>query len=272
MGLWPCPAPTGYQKEKRTDRKCETLIDPEQAPTIKKMFEKVAYDHWSGRKIYNWLKFDLNFRTSYGKKHLSLGNIYKILDNTFYYGVFEYPKNSSNWYTGKHEPIVTKELFDLVQKQIKSNILRVENKEFAFTKLMTCGLCGSGISADEKFKKLKDGGANRHVYYGCTKARDQNCKCGYINEEDLIEQLQKLVDHININEIAMKDKIKEEVERIKGFQKAMFNIKEKIDVKDVDIRNYVKHILRTGKESEKREIIGCFKSKIILKNKKVSLE
>jgi DNA invertase Pin-like site-specific DNA recombinase len=170
MGLWPCPAPTGYQKEKRTDRKCETLIDPEQAPTIKKMFEKVAYDHWSGRKIYNWLKFDLNFRTSYGKKHLSLGNIYKILDNTFYYGVFEYPKNSSNWYTGKHEPIVTKELFDLVQKQIKSNILRVENKEFAFTKLMTCGLCGSGISADEKFKKLKDGGANRHVYYGCTKA------------------------------------------------------------------------------------------------------
>jgi DNA invertase Pin-like site-specific DNA recombinase len=54
MGLWPCPAPTGYQKEKRTDRKCETLIDPEQAPTIKKMFEKVAYDHWSGRKIYNW--------------------------------------------------------------------------------------------------------------------------------------------------------------------------------------------------------------------------
>ncbi len=272
MGLWPCPAPTGYQKEKRTDRKCETLIDSEQAPTIKKMFEKVAYDRWSGRKIYNWLKFDLNFRTSYGKKHLSLGNIYKILDNTFYYGVFEYPKNSGNWYTGKHEPIVTKELFDLVQKQIKSNILRVENKEFAFTKIMTCGLCGSGISADEKFKKLKDGGANRHVYYGCTKARDQNCKCGYINEEDLIEQLQKLVDHININEIAMKDKIKEEVERIKGFQKAMFDIKEKIDVKDVDIRNYVKHILRTGKEAEKREIIGCFKSKIILKNKKVSLE
>ena len=88
MGLWPCPAPTGYQKEKRADRKCETLIDPEQAPTIKKMFEKVAHDHWSGRKIYNWLKFDLNFRTSYGKKHLSLGNIYKILDNTFYYGVF----------------------------------------------------------------------------------------------------------------------------------------------------------------------------------------
>lgn len=137
---------------------------------------------------------------------------------------------------------------------------------------MTCGLCGSGISADEKFKKLKNGGANRHVYYGCTKAKDKDCKSGYLNEEDLITQLQELVDQININEIQMRDRIKDEVERIKGFQKAMFNIKEKIDVKDVDIRNYVKYILRTGKEVEKREIIGCFKSKILLKNKKVGLE
>jgi hypothetical protein len=77
------------------------------------MFEKVAYEHWSGRKLYNWLRFDLNFRTANGKKHLSLGNIYKILDNPFYYGVFEYPKKSGNWYTGKHEPLITKELFNL---------------------------------------------------------------------------------------------------------------------------------------------------------------
>ena len=34
-------------------------------------------------------------------------------------------------------------------------------KEFAFTRMIACGLCGSGIVADEKFKKLKDGGVNR---------------------------------------------------------------------------------------------------------------
>ncbi|MFA5438212.1 MAG: recombinase family protein, partial [Candidatus Omnitrophota bacterium] len=32
MGLWPAPAPTGYLKEKRMDRKCETIIDPDRAP------------------------------------------------------------------------------------------------------------------------------------------------------------------------------------------------------------------------------------------------
>jgi len=113
----------------------------------------VAYEKWSGRKIYHWLKFDLNFRTELGKKHFSLGNIYRMLENPFYYGTFEYPRGSGNWYKGKHKPIITKELFDLVQGQIKKfSISQKENIEFAFTKIMKCGLCGSGISASEKFK------------------------------------------------------------------------------------------------------------------------
>ena len=168
LGLWPTNAATGYIKERRLDRKNECLIDEDRAPVIKQMFERVAYEKWSGRKLYHWLKFELNFRTHAGKKHLSLGNIYKILDNTFYYGSFEYPKGSGQWYQGKHEPIITKELYDEVQTQLKGNELKTRtDKEFAFTKLMTCGLCGSGISADEKYKKLKNGKFNTHIYYGC---------------------------------------------------------------------------------------------------------
>jgi DNA invertase Pin-like site-specific DNA recombinase len=271
MGLWPGPAPTGYMKEKRMDRKCETLLDPERAPIIKKMFEKVAYEHWSGRKIYNWLKFDLNLRTAVGKKHLSLGNIYKILDNTFYYGVFEYPRRSGNWYTGKHEPIVTKELFDLVQAQIKSNVLRVENKEFAFTKMMLCGLCGSGISADEKFKKLKNGGVARYVYYGCTKARGVDCKCGYTEERELLKQFNELIEKINLNEIEVKEKIKYDVERFSKLQKFLLGTKEKIDIPNIDVRGYAKYVLKEGTDIEKRELLGCLKSKICLANKKITL-
>lgn len=271
MGLWPGPAPTGYMKEKRMDRKCETLLDPERAPIIKKMFEKVAYEHWSGRKIYNWLKFDLNLRTAVGKKHLSLGNIYKVLDNTFYYGVFEYPRQSGNWYTGKHEPIVTKELFDLVQAQIKSNVLRVENKEFAFTKMMLCGLCGSGISADEKFKKLKNGGVARYVYYGCTKARGVDCKCGYTEERELLKQFNELIEKINLNEIEVKEKIKYDVERFSKLQKFLLGTKEKINIPNIDVRGYAKYVLKEGTDIEKRELLGCLKSKICLANKKISL-
>jgi site-specific DNA recombinase len=272
MGLWPAPAPTGYFKEKRMDRKCETLIDPDRAPIIKQMFEKAAYEKWSGRKIYNWLKFDLNFKTATSNKNLTLSNIYLILQSPFYYGVFEYPKKSGNWYTGKHEPIITKELFDQVQAQVKSQALRVENKEFMFTKLMTCGLCGSGVSAQEKYKKLKNGDVNRHIYYGCTKSRDKNCKLGYINEEELIKQFEPLMDKINLDEIGIKEKIKTEVERFKKFQRVILGISEKIEIKEIDIRNYVKFILRDGEDIEKRELLGCLRSKIILKDKKIYLE
>jgi site-specific DNA recombinase len=219
MGLLPGRAPTGYLKEKRMDRKCESILDPDRAPIIRKMFEKVAYERWSGRKVYHWLKFEMNLKTAAGNKNLTLGNLYTILQNPFYYGVFEYPKNSGSWYQGKHQPLITKELFDAVQAQIKTNILRVESKEFAFTRLMECGLCGSGITADEKFKKLKNGGINRHVYYGCTKVRDRFCKCGYLNEEDLIKQLMLLIDTISIDKIGVNEKIKAEVERVKKFHR-----------------------------------------------------
>jgi hypothetical protein len=146
------------------------------------------------------------------------------------------------------------------------------NKEFAFTRLMTCGLCGSGVSADEKFKKLKNGGANRHVYYGCTKAKNKNCKCGYINETDLIKQFENLINEIDIDEIGIKEKIKNELARFKKFQQVVLGIKEKIVIKDIDIRNYARYILRHGTITEKRELLSCLKSKLILKNKQIYLE
>jgi site-specific DNA recombinase len=272
MGLWPAQAPTGYFKEKRLDRKCETLIDEDRAPIVKRIFEKAAYEKWSGRKIYHWLKFDLNFKSAGSNKNLTLSNIYQMLENHFYYGVFEYPKKSGNWYTGRHEPIITKELFDMVRSQIKSQVVISESKEFAFTKLMACGLCGSSITAEEKFKKLADGTINRYIYYGCTKGKDRNCKSGYINEVDLIKQFEQFIEKVNISEIGIREKIKAEVQRVKSFQHMVLGSNEKVVVADIDMRNYAKFILRSGTDVEKRELLGCFKSQIVLENKRVYLK
>lgn len=40
---------------------------------------------------------------------------------------------------------------------------------------------------------------------------------------------------------------------------------------DVDIRNYAKYLLNEGTISEKRELLSCLKSRVILKDRKVSL-
>ncbi len=272
MGLRPGQPPVGYLNERHMDRKCQAIIDPERGPIIKKMFEKVAYEKWSGRKIYNWLKFEINFKSVTGNKGLTLSNIYMILDNPFYYGVFEYPVKSGNFYTGKHTPLITKELFDQVQAQVKSQVIKSESKEFAFTKLMVCGLCGSGITADEKFKTQKNGNVHRYVYYGCCKSKDRNCKCEYINEIDLIRQFEELLEKIDVDEIGIKEKIKSKVEEVKRFNDMILGKKEKITVADIDIKNYAKYILKEGKDLEKRELLGCLKSKIKLKNKEINLE
>ena len=59
------------------------------------------------------------------------------------------------------------------------------------------------------------------------------------------------MDKINLNEIGMKEKIKEEVKRIKSFQSTLLNEKSEIKISNIDIRNYAKYILREGKIEDK---------------------
>ena len=271
LGLWPSVAPTGYLNSKNIDQKGVVFIDTQRAPVIKKMFEKVVYEDCSGRKLFYWLKGDLKFTARSGK-YLTLSNIFMILKNSFYYGMFEYPRESGRWFKGKHEPLISKELFDMAREKMERSPIRVENKEFAFTKLMKCGLCGSGVTADEKFKKQQNGNVHRYVYYGCCKFYDKQCKCGYIREEDLIKQLDAMLDNLDLDEIGMKEHIKSEVERYKKFQSGVLGIKEKIKVADIEIRNYAKYVLREGTNFEKRELLSCLKSKLVLNNKVLSFD
>jgi hypothetical protein len=254
------------------DKKCQLIVDTVRAPVLKQMYEKVAYEKFSGRKIYNWLRFDINFKTR-GNKALTLSGIYRILQNPFYYGVYEYPKESGSWYQGKHKPIINKDLFDKVQEQLKRDQIVRESKEFAFTKLITCSLCGSGITAEEKYKQLRDGTTAKYVYYGCTRGRDRHCKNTYIREEELIVELIKILDQIDINEFGMKHKLEEEIERFHKFQNTVLKAKtgEQRPVSTIDIRTYAKYLLKEGSITEKRELLANLKSRLVYEHKSVKL-
>lgn len=271
MGLWPAPAPVGYFNSKNRDERCVVKVDPHRAPIVRKMFEKVAYENWSGRRVYKWLKDELKFKTKNGKP-LALGNIYLTLRCHFYYGTFEYPQGSGNWYQGKHEPIITKELFDKAQENISEHVMKDYGKEYAFTKLMTCALCGSGITACEKYKYQQNGNVHKYIYYGCSKSKNKMCKAKYVEEKDLIQQFSGIMDHIDLDEIGMKQKIKDEIERHKKFESGLLGEKpKKISVADIDIRNYAKYLLREGTMWKKRELLTCLKSRIQLGEKKISI-
>lgn len=272
MGLWPGMAPLGYLNQNRQDQKCQVIIDPDRAPVIKQMFEKVANDKWSGRKVYNWLRYDLNFFTR-GNKPLTLGGVYRILEQPFYYGMYEYPRASGSWYHGKHKPIINQVLYDKVKAQLTRDQIVRENKEFAFTKLFTCGYCQSGISAEEKYKQLKDGTSAKYVYYGCTRARDRNCKNKYIREEELVPELLKIIDQVNINELGMRHKLEEEISRFHKFQNVVLQDKTKriLNDEEVNIRIYAKYLLKEGSVTEKRELLANLRSRLIYKDKTLTL-
>ncbi len=272
MGLWPGVSPLGYLNLNRTDAKCQIIIDPARAPVIKQIFEKVAYEKWSGRKIYNWLRHELNFYTR-GNKPLTLAGIYRILDNPFYYGMFQYPKDTGSWYVGKHKPIIDQELFEKAKAQLKRDQIVRETKEFSFTKIFTCGLCGSGISAEEKYKVLKDGTPMRYIYYGCSRGRDRNCKNLYIREEELIDELIRIFDQLDINELGIRHKFEDEVKRLNRFQAGVLGAKTRQSPEEVeiDIRNYAKYLLKEGSVIEKRELLGNLRSKLVYRNKEIKL-
>lgn len=271
-GLWPGVAPVGYLNQKLMDKKCQIIIDPQRAPIVKKMFEKMADDKWSGRKIHHWLKFEINFK-SVGNHNMALSNIYRVLMNPIYYGVFSYPRNSGNWYTGKHEPIISKDLYDRTQEQLKRDNIVRKSHEFAFTKLMICGQCGSGISAEEKYKQLKDGTVAKYIYYGCGRSKDRHCKCKYLREEELIEQLLKVLDQINFNNLGIQHKFDDELKRMNKFQKKVLGMSSpKESYKEIDSKTYAQYILREGTNEEKRELMGCFKSKVKITKGIVTIE
>jgi hypothetical protein len=122
--------------------------------------------------------------------------------------------------------------------------------------------------------ELKDGTSARYVYYGCTRSRNIACKNGYLNEDVMIDQLLKILDDLDVNEIGIKHKLEQEIGRYNKFQYGVLGLKKELKSKmdGVDVKTYAKYILKEGSVIEKRELMGCLKSKFILKDRSIYLE
>lgn len=271
----PWVAPLGYLNKKSYERNGGSIVlDPDRAPILKQIFEKVAYEGYKWREIYTWLREEIWFKTRTDKQ-ITLSWVYRTLNDTFYYWKFEYPKDSWNWYEWNHEPIITKELFDHCQKQLSLWVrYRKRNKVFNFTRIMKCWNCWSGITAHEKHKVLKNGSINSYIYYNCTKAKDLSCKERFIEEQELIQQLLKIIESLNVNELEVSQNIREEIERYYSFQRLFeWNVQKKKNLeKQVGIRDYMKYLLREWTRDEKREVLSYIKNQICIQNKKIVLK
>ena len=195
-GVFPGPAPTGYLNNKVN----RTIIpDPERFRMVKKLFEHYSTGNYSLKDL---TKTSLVSRNN---KKLSVGNIQRLLNNPFYYGAFIFKKEL---YQGIHKPAITKKLFEKCQRVLKdkSRPKKKSVREYPFRGLLKCGECGYAITADTKIKKS----GRTYTYYHCTKkGTGPKCSQSYIREENLADQISKILQKVSLSSAWVKKMIKE---------------------------------------------------------------
>ena len=279
MGLFPSSTPIGYLTPKTRGKPCEKEVDIERAPIIKQMFEKVAYEKYSLYAVWRWLR-SIDFRSP-GGKLLAPSMIPSIIRRSFYYGSFEFPRGSGKWYEGIHTPIITKKLFDDANQAIAKYEWKLGGRKpkswpFAFLRMMHCGKCGSGITAEEKDRKSKTTGKQMlYRHYRCTQGKDRDCRGSYINEKQLMEELNKVLDRVDINLIGMREYLESKIETFHEINSSVDNIPKpdrSPERKEYELRKFAQIIFENGKVEEQREILKHLTGRLILKDKKIYID
>ncbi len=179
---------------------------------------------------------------------------------------------SGKWYKGSYKPIISRELFDKVQKKLeiypKS---KPGTKEFDYTKMFKCGNCGSGITAQEKLKKYKNGTTGRFVYYHCTRFKDLGCQELYTRDRKVVEDLTGLLnDKLKVKQLEEKPILKLELEKFQRLSYAVLGIKEDQDKKPkVNLPGFIRYIMQEGTREEKRELVSCLNAELYIQDRTV---
>ena len=221
------PAPMGY---KLIDKKL--VIDEEQAIKVKEIFN--LYLEGNRREYIARL---------YG---LERKKVIRILKNPIYIGKLKYHSAAkingkqveTENYTildGKHEPIISNDVFELVQRKIKNTKREFSNETYIFQDLLYCP-CGNklyyrkfGATYKEKTYPVK--------IYTCA-LQSEICLKKAIKEEELLievlKSLENIVENFDFSEISENDKVLEE---IKKYKKQQEQCKKKVEILTKNLLN-----------------------------------
>jgi hypothetical protein len=189
--------------------------DPKRFAAIRRCWDLMLTGKHTPAEIRQIANTAWGFKTIKGTP-LGRSTIYSIFGNPCYHGVFEYPKGTDAWYTGRHTPMVTEEEFNTVQRLLsRAKKLPRNRKVFAFTPLMRCGGCDSPVTAEDKHQlicsrcrlkfahrskeacpgcklliaKMNSPRQLHYTYYHCTKSGNPDCTERGIERRELERQV-----------------------------------------------------------------------------------
>jgi hypothetical protein len=139
--------------------------------------------------------------TSSMNRRMSISDYQWTFQNPFYYGVMKF---KGQLYEGKHEPIISKRLFDRVQEVMaqKSKPKTPLLKPYLYRGLFRCGECGCFITTETQ---------KGHNYLRCTK-RVSACTQKYVREEAIATQVDRAIERVTL-EAALADQMVRELEQ-----------------------------------------------------------
>ncbi|MBU0718383.1 MAG: recombinase family protein [Planctomycetes bacterium] len=122
--------------------------------------------------------------------NVSKAQVANLLSNPIYVGDYRW---LGELYSGTHQPIVSRSLFDEVQRQRDGRSRHQQQKHtFAFRGLVRCGNCGCVVTAERK--------KGKYVYYHCTHARG-DCDEKAVREEVLAEMLGEPLKRLRLSQV-----------------------------------------------------------------------
>ncbi len=179
-GIWPQMSPLGYRNENG-----KIVVDGDIAPLIKKTFEAYATGNFTLREVRD--KFNaLGLKRKSGRE-LAVSNYQKLLKNPIYTGLMRY---NGEIFEGKHEPIISKKLFDSVAEVMsrKSKPKSRGLKGYLYRGFFRCGECSCFITTETQ---------KGHNYLRCTK-RKNPCEQKYVREELITSQIQEEIKKVSL--------------------------------------------------------------------------
>ncbi len=166
QGLYPMPAPLGYLDMGQGQPKA---LDPKVAPLIRKAFELYGSTRFNSETLASEMTH-LGLRSRSGKV-LEADKLTRMFSNPFYMGLIRI-KRTNETYSGAHQPLISKSLFDRVQDVLHGRLnTRAQRHDFLFRRRLNCGQCGIRL-VGETHKGF--------VYYRC---QSRDCPTTAVREE-----------------------------------------------------------------------------------------
>src|SRR3990167_6395988 len=226
MGIFPSQAPVGYLNDSRTKT---IVVEKKKSKIVRLAWEKYVKGNMRLEDVSNFLaKSGVTTKTG---KRISKTKASFILSNPFYIGLFKY---GGEIHEGKHEPIISKKLFDEAQEMLRQRgqpERKPKNIPQPFCGLISCASCGMMITAENKTKRRKNGNVHYYVYYRCTKkSKVMKCPEMSLRSEKLDEQLSSLIKKVSLPKDWAEELLKMAEKDFKNSAQSNFaGVKEKQD-------------------------------------------